>query len=234
MAADQEGEPDYQLLKSGGDPYTYPNTLQPVIRNRYGLKDAAALATVERIQTGARLRELVSSEVEVSASLDSLQAVHAYIFGDVYPWAGHIRRVNFYKSEPVLSGASVDYSAYQNIHSEASAALDSLRARDWPGMSLEERAQTLSQDVAELWRVHPFREGNTRTVLAFADAYTAGRGMQLDVALLGQHADYVRASLVVATYGRVEDLAHIVKDALQQGEGLVREKRLKLDLTRGE
>ena len=60
----------------------------------------------------------------------------------------------------------------------------------------------------------------------------AGRGMPFDLALLGQHADYVRASLVVATYGRVDDLTRIVKDALQRGEGLVQEKRLKLDLTR--
>ena len=232
MATRQEDEPDYKILKGGGDPYIYPNTPQLVLRNRYGLKDAAALATVERIQTGARLRELLSSEVEVSASLDSLQAMHAYIFGDVYHWAGHIRRVNLYKPEPVLSGASVDYSAHQNIRSEASAALQTIKARDWLGMNLEERAQTLSQDVKELWRVHPFRDGNTRTVLAFADAYMARRGMPFDLALLGQHAPYVRASLVVATYGRVDDLARIVKDALQRGEVLVQEKRLKLDLTR--
>lgn len=227
----QEDKPDYRLLEEGGDPYLYPDTAAPVLRNRFGIKDAAQLGEVERVRTVVRLEELRSHDVKVSTSLSGLQAVHRHIFQDMYHWAGHVRKVNLHKPEPVLSGASVNYSEHGQVRQEAHAAFRTLTMRDWSAMNLGERAQTLSKDLAEVWRTHPFREGNTRTVVAFAGAFGSKRGMSLDLKLLGQHSDYVRTSLVVATYGRTEDLARIMQDALERGQSLTREKGRTLDLT---
>ena len=227
---DPEDRPDYRLLNAGGDPYLYLDTKEPVLRNRYGIKDAGQLQDVEQIRTSVRLGELRSRDVRMPDSLSGLQAVHKYIFQDVYYWAGNLRRVNMHKPEPVLSGASVAYSETSKMRQEASAAFKALNARNWQTMDIDERAKTLSKDLAEVWRVHPFREGNTRTVVTFADIYAKKKDMPLDVELLGQNAEYVRSSLVVATYGRADDLERIVKDALERGQSLERERGPVLDL----
>ena len=225
-----EDRPDYRLLEAGGDPYLYTDSAQPVLRNRYGIKDAAQLQIVERIQTRTRLRELENHDVKVPGSLKGLQAMHQYIFQDVYHWAGHVRKVDLFKPEPVLSGASVTYSEPKQIRQDAQAAFRTLNGRDWSAMNLGERAQTLSKDLAEVWRTHPFREGNTRAVVAFAGVYGDKRDMPLDLELLGRHSDYVRTSLVVATYGQVDNLTRIVKDAMERGQSLPKEKGRTLDL----
>lgn len=229
---DPADKPDYRLLSAGGDPYLYLDTKEPVLRNRFGIKDAEQLATVERIRTGARLEELTNRDVKVPTSLQGLQAVHKHIFQDVYHWAGHVRRVDMHKPEPVLSGASVAYSETSKIRQEANVAFKALNARNWQTMDLDEKAKTFSKDLTEVWRVHPFREGNTRTVVTFVDLYAKKKEMPLDVELLGQNAEYVRSSLVVATYGRTDDLERIVKDALERGQSLERDRGPVLDLGR--
>lgn len=184
----QADKPDYRLLQTGGDPYLYLDTKEPVLRNRYGIKDAAQLQALERVRTGARLEELTNHDVRVPASLQGLQAVHEHIFQDVYHWAGHVRKVDLHKPEPVLSGASVAYSESANVRREAGAAFKTLNTRNWKAMNVDERAETLSKDLAEVWRTHPFREGNTRTLVTFADVYTQKKGMPMDVELDGQDA----------------------------------------------
>jgi cell filamentation protein len=95
----------------------------------------------------------------------------------------------------------------------------------------DERALTLSQDIAELWRVHAFREGNTRTVVTFMDKFTREHDMQLDMQLLRKEAAYVRRALVAASVDKPDYLARIVKDALERGATLPKEQRETLTLT---
>lgn len=225
-------QPDYSVLKRGGDPYVYPAT--SVLRNLYGLQDAQKLQQLESRLTNLRLMELSASTVKVPNTLQGLQSIHHYIFQDVYAWAGGIRKVSVFKSEEVLSGASAAYSDPNAIVKDAGAALRTLNSRPWTTMALDEKAATLSQDVSELWRVHAFREGNTRTVVAFMDKFTREHEMQLDLNLLRENADYVRRSLVMATVDRPEYLGIILKDAMDRGAALAVDKRPVLVLAQDE
>ena len=98
-------------------------------------------------------------------------------------------------------------------------------------MDLSEKAAVFAEKVAEVWRVHPFREGNTRAVITFAAKFASEKGFPLDIKLLGRNADYVRGSLVVATLGHTDNLATIIKDALERGQTLAKSKRPTLTLT---
>lgn len=231
MSSNPDNQPDYNTL-NGGDPYVYPGT--NVLRNRYGVRDAVTLQQLESRLTNVRLIELSGHTIQTPNDLEGLKALHHHIFQDVYAWAGHIRRVPLYKAEEALGGASAAYSHPRAIIKDANEAFRKINSRAWSTMTALERALTLSKDTAELWRVHAFREGNTRTVIAFMDKFTREHEMRLDLALLGDNAVYVRRSLVAASEDKPDYLARIVKDALERGALLKDEPRpvLNLDMLR--
>lgn len=55
--------------------------------------------------------------------------------------------------------------------------------------------------TASIWQTHPFREGNTRSVVAFSVLLAAKLGVELDYELFAQNAAYVRNALVWCTQG---------------------------------
>lgn len=55
--------------------------------------------------------------------------------------------------------------------------------------------------TAAIWQTHPFREGNTRSVVAFSVLLAAKLGVKLDYELFAHHAAYVRNALVWCTQG---------------------------------
>ena len=112
-----EDRPDYSVLNKGGDPHVYPGT--SVLRNRFGIRDASALTTLETVATRRRLGELSQHAVKAPNNLEGLKAVHRHIFQDVYHFAGRPRRVELFKPEPALRGASVAYSYPADIRKDA-------------------------------------------------------------------------------------------------------------------
>lgn len=59
-----------------------------------------------------------------------------------------------------------------------------------------------TRNIADLWQVHPFREGNTRTTMTFATHFADRNGYPLDKQLFGENAGYVRNELVKASDGK--------------------------------
>jgi len=80
--------------------------------------------------------------------------------------------------------------------------------------------------VIDIWKVHIFREGNTRTIVTFICQYTESKGFALDTELFEQNSAYVRSALVAASAvfkglgdkSKPQYLVKIVKDALRKGE----------------
>ena len=74
------------------DPYVYPGT--NVLKNLRDITDATRLSKFEMDMTTRRLSELAVRSVKGQFDSRHLQAIHRYIFQDVYPWAGEFRTVN--------------------------------------------------------------------------------------------------------------------------------------------
>ena len=116
------------------------------------------------------------------------------------------------------------YAPPQEIEPAATEVLQSLNAIEWQKLSLEEQAKALSTGLADLWKVHPFREGNTRTTVTFICQLAESKGLPLDRVLFEQNAAYVRSALVAASaifrdadFRKPEYLIRIVTDALKRG-----------------
>lgn len=207
------------------DPYLYPNT--EMLKNLFGIMDQEELQSAESDYVTLRLSEIAEDEQPVKVfDFASLCQMHYRIFQDIFEWAGKPRIINIEKIETVLNGISVEYSDVFDIEREARAALIKMNSFGWENASLEEVARKFSDYMAQLWKVHPFREGNTRTIVTFCAMFIEARGIYIDSELFKDNAEYMRDALVAASAifsdlgdrRKPEYLYRIVGDALERGK----------------
>ena len=206
------------------DPYLYPHT--DILKNLADIRDREMLSCMEAEYTSIRLAELVIGESVSRFDFVALCDMHHYIFQDIYEWAGKIRIINIEKSEPALGGISIEYSDCFDIEKDATFVLDKMNHYAWEKVSIEEVAEIFSKYLAELWKVHPYREGNTRTVITFCSQFIESKGFYIDSDLFKDNAQYMRTALVAANAlfsdlgdkRKPEYLEKIVLDALERGQ----------------
>lgn len=78
----------------GGNFYEYPNG---VLRNKLNIRDAEQLKQVEAALTALRILELHAHPLPGRFDLAHLKGIHAFVFQDVYTWAGELRQVDIIK-----------------------------------------------------------------------------------------------------------------------------------------
>ena len=148
----------------------YPETLKlekPVLKNRLDIRDAHELERKELDYSITRLYEINNSSVPGNFDFYHLQDYHKYIFGDIYDWAGTMRKFGVEKYEEVLAGASVDYTEPLMIVPVVRNALNKFNTTDFSSKSLDEKTNIFCDTLATVWKAHPFNEGNTRTITKF-------------------------------------------------------------------
>ena len=194
-----------------------------VLRNLLGIRNQKQLEEAEADYVTYRLKEIVKEPLQGAYDLAHLLQMHKYIFQDLYDWAGQPRKVNIYKEEPVLGGLSLDYSDKKTIATDAEQILKEMRDKPWRRMGTQEAAVQFSDSLAKLWKVHPFREGNTRTTITFLCQYADEIGLNPNRKLFEDNAQYVRTALVaynavfddMGDMSKPEYLIRIVEDSLR-------------------
>lgn len=149
------------------DPYCYKGT--EVLKNRLGLRDPDLLEAFELEMTTLRAREALP---EGNLDAAHYREVHHHLFQDVYAWAGKYREVRTSKG-----GNPFCFPEY--IEGSMNAVFATL-----PDVLVAETAEPFVERTAaflgELNAVHPFREGNGRSQLAFVALLGAEAGFPLD------------------------------------------------------
>lgn len=136
-------------------------------------------------------------------SAEGLCGIHRAIFQGVLPHAGQLRDYDFTKAEWVLDGASVVYAPYTELSRTIQYDLDRERAFSYSSLSEEEKIQHLARFFADLWQIHPFREGNTRATSVFIIKYLRSIGYAADNDPFRQNSWYLRNALARASYRNV-------------------------------
>lgn len=139
------------------DLYLYDDV--PALRNKLGIKDEKTLNLIEAEQSRANMMILYRRGFD-DFSPSGLCAIHAFLFGDLYEWAGKYRLINIEKREKLLAGRSVWYSNDEDIPCDLDAAFQKLHTQDWTHFSRKEFVSALSRCFPHIWQVHPFRDGN--------------------------------------------------------------------------
>jgi cell filamentation protein len=136
-------------------PYCYPGT--DVLRNNEDIRDADELEEFERSQSARRL-ELLPSNIPVTVA--GYRRIHRYMLQDVYDWAGEYRWVD--------TGRTGPFCLAKFIAPEMDKRFAAIKAeRNLRGLTPEQFAERAAEHVCELNAIHPFLDGNGRTLRAF-------------------------------------------------------------------
>lgn len=196
------------------DPYLYDDA--DVLKNLAGIKDADLLRQAEADITNLAMAGIYNRQYE-KFSTETLQDIHRTIFGQIYEWAGEFREIQMMKPEDVLSGDTVRYAYPKEIKKQLAASMKEVAKLRRNGENDREIVFRMVRIIAQIWQTHPFREGNTRSVIVFAVLLAKSLGFEVEHELFRVHASYVRNALVWASqgiYSKYEYLERIFYDAV--------------------
>ncbi len=162
-----------------------------------------------------RIVELLNKD-KFNLSVDYLKYVHKFLFQDVYEFAGEFRKIDFSKQEKILNNDSVAYGDCTSL--TASLEYDILleKEKKYEKMDIVEVINNITKFSSSIWQVHPFREGNTRTIALFIEKYLISLGYNVDSTLFKDKSVYFRNALVRSNYFNnylniKEDNSYLVK-----------------------
>lgn len=201
------------------DPYVYEDT--GTLINKLGIKDYEQLRKAEADISFVKLLTVDNNVDCTKFDLKYIKNIHKYILEDIFDWAGEFRTVPMEKPEDVLGGDTVRYAYPKEIEKKAENVVNELNRINWNTKELDDKAMSFTKLIAELWQVHPFRDGNTRTIVTYAFRFAEEHGFKMDRNLLLDNFTYVRKALVKASdgqYSEYEYLYKIIKDSIQRGQ----------------
>jgi len=190
------------------DPYLYEDV--PVLRNTLAIKDEKTLDLIEAERSRANMMLLYEQGFQ-DFTPKGLQAIHRFLFEDIYDWAGKFRIINIEKREKLLAGRSVWYSNDEAIADDLASVFQDIQEQDWKRLSRKDFVSAISRYFARIWQIHPFREGNTRTVVMMLTFFVEHHGYYMDQELLAENAGYVRDSFVMASLDQFSEYEHLEK-----------------------
>jgi cell filamentation protein len=154
---------------SGNVETQYIDNSHTVLRNELGITDLVTLQTTEE-QALVRAYRILLKEVRTDTRLtcELLKHIHARIFGEMYEWAGRWRTV--WISKPDTTWPAPDFLE-KNMQMYESNVL-------WrhPAHMLQDDnafCNAVGEIQGEFLVIHPFREGNARTIKLATDLLAA-------------------------------------------------------------
>ncbi|WP_019220073.1 Fic/DOC family protein [Bartonella florencae] len=190
--------------EGSGDPYTDPET--GVLYNRFGIKDQNTWERVEATFAYLRSFELMLTPLRGRFDLAHMKEIHKKLFGDVYEWAGEIRSLDMSKGNSI-------FAYYTQIENYAPKITQQLVKEHYlRDLGANEFSLRAGYYMGELNVLHPFREGNGRTLREFMGQLAREAGYFIDWSSLEQQ-EMIEAS-VAAYHGNYEHLSTLIRQNL--------------------
>lgn len=157
----------------------------------------------EADKVAVRITKILSDK-SFNFSPTELISIHQRLFSGIFKHAGKIRDYNFTKNEWVLNGDTVIYASYENIMDTLKYDFEQEKEFDYKNLSFDEAIKHLCRFTSNIWQVHPFCEGNTRTTAVFIIKYLRTFGFDINDDVFAEHSWYFRNSLVRANYKKFD------------------------------
>ncbi len=157
----------------------------------------------EADKVAVRITELLSED-SFSFSPTELINIHKRLFKDIFEEAGIYRDYNFTKKEWVLNGDTVIYAPFETIKDCLEYDFEQERNFSYAGLNITESIKHICKFTSNIWQVHPFCEGNTRTTAVFMIKYIISLGFSVNEEVFAKNSWYYRNSLVRANYSNNE------------------------------
>ena len=161
------------------------------------------IANEEADKVAVRITEILG-ENTFNFSVAELLNIHKRLFNGIYKSAGTFRDYNFTKEEWILNNDTVIYSSYETIKDALNYDFEKEREFSYKDLGIDEAISHLCRFTADIWQIHPFCEGNTRTTAVFIIKYLRTFGFNINDDVFAENSWYFRNSLVRANYKNFE------------------------------
>lgn len=147
------------LYEARNSIYCYKDS--DVLVNKFNIHDNKKLEEIERKIVLAKLYELRQNHQIGNFNISHFVGIHKFLFEDIYPFAGLFRNENIAKG-------NFSFAEWEYIEDELKKLLDKLKEENYlQNLDRDTFIKRLSYYMAELNVLHPFREGNGRTIREF-------------------------------------------------------------------
>ena len=164
-------------------------------KNRTEIEDGTKEADI----VSTRIAEILG-EKAFQFSPAEWKMIHLRLFKGVFPHAGEYRTYNITKKEWVLNEETVLYASADSIQATLDYDFGQEKRFSYEGLSAEEAVRHISKFTSEIWQIHPFCEGNTRSTAVFIIKYLKTFGFQVNNEIFAENSWYFRNALVRANY----------------------------------
>lgn len=196
-------------LEKVSSSYFYPGT--NILINKAGLKDQELLNIFERNRSALRLMEMRMATIKGNFDLKHLANIHKYTFQDVYPFAGEIRTTN-------ISKDGYWFADYSSLSFKANNLFQNLKETNYLiDLSKEQFALKAAQYYSDLNYLHPFREGNGRTIREFFRQLSGKAGYQLEWSQVSKE-EYLKAVIQTNDAYKINDLTNVFLKCIKTEE----------------
>lgn len=166
--------------------YCYKNS--NTLINKLNIHDEKLLHKYEAKITAAKLLDLRQKGIIGNFDIAHLNSIHTYLFEDIYPFAGKFRNENIAKGV-------FRFAEHEFIEPELNKLLDKLKQENYlKDVSKIDLAERLAYYLSELNVLHPYREGNGRTIREFIRELALKNGYILNLSKVSPE-DFLNASI---------------------------------------
>ena len=184
----------------------YPDTA--VLINRFDIRNEKELEQIEADITKLRINQWAINPLSCSFDFEYYKAIHAYLFGDLYDWAGQIRTVNISKRGTVFCPA-------EKIETQAELIFARLKRQNYfKGFSKKKFINEFVDFYCVTNNLHPFREGNGRTQRVFLAQLADQAGYELNYSELD--VDFLMLATIQASQGVTDLLRQIFMETIRK------------------
>jgi len=152
------------------NPYLYSNF--DCLKNKLGYTDPNKLAKAEKHISSLRTAKLAISPLTEQPDYNYFKAIHRYVFGGIYEWAGQERNI-----QTERSGYRFEWP--EKIKSTAEKHFSDLAKENYlKDLKRPEFIERSAYYFAEINVVHPFPDGNGRCQRILFDRIAQDAGFQ--------------------------------------------------------
>ena len=170
-----------------------------LISSYYKTSKSKADRTEEADKVSVRIAQIISENSFVFSPVE-LMTIHKRLFEGIYSHAGRIRDYNITKDEWVLDGDTVTYGNAFNLRETLEYDFGVEKNFNYNGLSTEQIISHIARFISNLWQIHIFGEGNTRTTAVFLIKYLGKLGFNVTNDIFAENSWYFRNALVRANY----------------------------------
>lgn len=176
---------------------------EELIKSYYIENNDHSIITEEADKVAVNIARILSEKAFIFSPTQYLD-IHKKLFSNVYKHAGKIRDYNISKKEWILDGDSVIYGGANLLKETLNYDFEVEKEFDYRNLNNEEFIKHIAKFISNLWQIHIFCEGNTRTTAVFLIKYLRKFGFDITNDIFAKNAWYFRNALVRANYTNVE------------------------------